>query len=424
MTNLSSTFTLLRAEIESTIAEITPHEWPQHRFVARRTSETAASAIDEVAGKPRSFALDDLRLERHVTFGCGNHQTEYSWRLSIVYPRDPEWEIYAHDDIEHIAQYLRVNHVAGVANVQIREVDVNTPPLLRPVEEDVAWSVMEARIFASLNVEGDVSPTVYIPAHTRVLVFEARSEIIAASTLTSTTLHWYPAIKYPTATVVDYRVTVEIDGNSPPDPASYSGEYGLVTVPGGSYTNNEIYLSDGLAWNNVSLTLSETMSPSVDIGVYSPNTVYEWSGVSWDDTGTTYNSNEWSTLGFRVPADWNGASDMTARVVWISANTALASGENVVWDIEYKSKSEGDTSSSGTAVAITGTETGGASDSAYQIYYTDITIDYDDANQTIADGDYVQMRLCRDIDGGTDDYGKSIYLIAVEIRYTADALGQ
>jgi len=127
-------------------------------------------------------------------------------------------------------------------------------------------------------------------------------------------------------------------------------------------------------------------------------------------------------VSFEAPSDWNGTSDMTMRVAWSNASgTAVADGETVIWLAELRADAVGDDIDAGSVYSTSGTHTqsGGGTDG--EMYSTDITIDFDNANQPIAAGDVVGVKFSRDVTN--DTYGAVHATVLLwEIEYTSTAL--
>jgi hypothetical protein len=134
-------------------------------------------------------------------------------------------------------------------------------------------------------------------------------------------------------------------------------------------------------------------------------------------------TNDLIGISFRVPADWNTSSDMTLELIWSSEDTdAIADTEIVVFDLNYVCKAEGEDVTTGTAVSTGVTYTQSEAGTNAEQMRSDITLDYDNANQPIAAGDYIHMMLNRDTT--TDTYSGSVYLHSGKIHFNSVALPQ
>jgi len=114
--------------------------------------------------------------------------------------------------------------------------------------------------------------------------------------------------------------------------------------------------------------------------------------------------------GFTIPDCWDGASDLTVRIEFMpEAGQAIASGEGVEFDIEYRRAIWGtEDLDNGSSQLVTYTFTGTGGDSAQATYVGEVTIDYDAAGTVLAPGDRVSARFDRDHDDPDDDYPHAI----------------
>jgi hypothetical protein len=121
---------------------------------------------------------------------------------------------------------------------------------------------------------------------------------------------------------------------------------------------------------------------------------------------------------FEVPGDWDGASDMTMNILWAAeSGDTIADTETVIWDAEYRSVAQGEAYDNGTSTTIspTYTQSGAGTDKAF--YVSTVTLDYDDANQPLAYGDEVGLRL--DHDEVTSTYSGDPHFCEFELEYTS-----
>lgn len=135
-------------------------------------------------------------------------------------------------------------------------------------------------------------------------------------------------------------------------------------------------------------------------------------GLAFDaDAETAY-------LAFRVPEDWDRASDMTLRLIWHNeAGTAIAQNETVIWETDYRCVASGGAVDGGNVVALDTTYTeAGNPGTDKEEHRTDITLDYDHADQPLAAGDTVYVTISRDMT--TDTYAADAVLTRVELAYS------
>ncbi len=147
----------------------------------------------------------------------------------------------------------------------------------------------------------------------------------------------------------------------------------------------------------------------------SPTTVGTFRGLGFAA------DNEVANFIFDIPTDWDGVSDMIAHVHWYpTSGDAVANGETVKWDITYRSIAEGEAVDNGSSVTASGVLTGGASETDKELYYTDIILDYDHADQPLTSEDCVGIQFDRDVAG--DSYSGSGIITMLHIQYNSIAL--
>ncbi len=147
----------------------------------------------------------------------------------------------------------------------------------------------------------------------------------------------------------------------------------------------------------------------------SPTTVGTFRGLGFSA------DNEVANFIFDVPTDWDGVSDMVAHVHWYpTSGDAVANGETVKWDITYRSIAEGEAVDNGSSVTTSGTLTGGVSETDKELYYTEIIIDYDHADQPLTFEDCVGIQFDRDVAG--DSYSGAGIVTMLHIEYNSIAL--
>lgn len=121
---------------------------------------------------------------------------------------------------------------------------------------------------------------------------------------------------------------------------------------------------------------------------------------------------------FEVPDDWNGVSDMTLKAYWTNeAGDALADGETVKFDFDYRSRAEGEALDGGSAVSVSGTYTQSGAGTDKELIEGQVTLDYDHADQPLTKGDLIGIKANRDMT--TDSYAGDITIFKWEIAYTA-----
>jgi hypothetical protein len=139
-------------------------------------------------------------------------------------------------------------------------------------------------------------------------------------------------------------------------------------------------------------------------------------GLAFDaDAEALYNA-------LRVPSDWDGASDLALKVAWCNQpSTAIANGETVEWNGNWRSKAEAEAADAGTAGAAATTYTEAADPGTdKEIHVTSLTIDYDDGDQPLAAGDLLSLELKRDMT--TDTYASDAVLLDAWLEYTSTVL--
>jgi len=123
-----------------------------------------------------------------------------------------------------------------------------------------------------------------------------------------------------------------------------------------------------------------------------------------------------------IPDCYTGDADLYLEIYWAAeAGDAIADGETVKWDCDYRSVDWGsDATDNGTAVSVTATYTqsGAGTDSA--THKTEVTIDYDNANQPVAAGDTFGFVCNRDT--ATDTYSGAALLNRFEIEFPCNGI--
>ena len=124
---------------------------------------------------------------------------------------------------------------------------------------------------------------------------------------------------------------------------------------------------------------------------------------------------------FEVPSDWEGASDMNLEVHWHpESGTAIADGETVEWESDYRSRAAGEAIDSGTVVTVTGTHTQSGAGTDKDSLVTQVLLDYDDANQPLTAGDHVLLQLNRDFTN--DTYAADACIFQILVSYTSTGI--
>lgn len=137
--------------------------------------------------------------------------------------------------------------------------------------------------------------------------------------------------------------------------------------------------------------------------------------------------NEAAFVAVEVFSEWDGSSNMSARIHWYpTSGDAVANTEKVKWDAHYRSIAVGEAIDNGTLVTATTTFTGGASETDKESYETVITIAYTGGNQPLTKGDQLVIQIDRDVTGeagGGGSYSGMGIITKVELEYTAVANG-
>lgn len=121
-------------------------------------------------------------------------------------------------------------------------------------------------------------------------------------------------------------------------------------------------------------------------------------------------------LGFRVPDDWDGASDMQLVIVWHPEDgTAITDTNTVIWETDYYSVAAGEAVDNGTLLEVDTTYTQAGPGTDKEEIRTAVTLDFDNTNQPLAKGDTVHMVISRD--KTTDTYAADAVIARVELRY-------
>ncbi len=126
---------------------------------------------------------------------------------------------------------------------------------------------------------------------------------------------------------------------------------------------------------------------------------------------------------FEVRGDWDTTSDMYLRVYWFGdSGDAVADTETVKWDAEYRCVATGEAYDNGSSVTATATYTQSGAGTDKETFVTSITLDYDHADQPMADDDVCGFNFTRDVSG--DSYSGEAHVIQWEIRYTSISMSK
>lgn len=126
-------------------------------------------------------------------------------------------------------------------------------------------------------------------------------------------------------------------------------------------------------------------------------------------------------ISVEIPAEWDGASNMTFNIEWhAQSGDVIANGETVKWDAEWRSIADGEAIDNGALASGTVTFTGGTSETDKETYKSSITIAYTGGNQPLTVNDWLVLRFDRDVGG--DSYSGDAVVCKVELEYTANKL--
>lgn len=138
--------------------------------------------------------------------------------------------------------------------------------------------------------------------------------------------------------------------------------------------------------------------------------------------GLTFDADaETANVHFRVPSDWDAASDLSLVVSWTNqASTAVGDGETVIFLGSLRSKAAAEVLTAGTAASLTTTYTQSGAGTDLELHETTLTIDYDHASQPLAAGDIVGITVSRDMT--TDTYAADIHIVDARVEYQSTAI--
>lgn len=133
-------------------------------------------------------------------------------------------------------------------------------------------------------------------------------------------------------------------------------------------------------------------------------------GLQFANGSTKYAYAEWV-----VPEDWDG-TDIYIEVDWFPNSGALnGTTDTVIWDIDFRSISEGEATNNGTIESLQSTYT--ASLAQYVTHHSRHTIDADGANQPVTAGDHIYFRISRN---SGDVFAGTVVVTAFEIVYNSN----
>jgi hypothetical protein len=123
-----------------------------------------------------------------------------------------------------------------------------------------------------------------------------------------------------------------------------------------------------------------------------------------------------------VPNSWIGSTDLKLKIYWTNeAANAIADTETVIWQIVYRSLDFGaEGASNGTAVtaSVTYTQSGAGADG--DTHVSEITIDYNHANQPVSVGDVLEIHFSRLFT--SDTYAKDAIVCKFELEFDANGI--
>jgi hypothetical protein len=100
-----------------------------------------------------------------------------------------------------------------------------------------------------------------------------------------------------------------------------------------------------------------------------------------------------------MPDDWSGGN-ITLNVHW-APESAMADGETVKWDIQYRAIEEGETLTNGDVAEASATYTQSGAGTQYEFLETSITLLAADPNQPLTANDEIPIHFDRDMTGDT-----------------------
>lgn len=124
---------------------------------------------------------------------------------------------------------------------------------------------------------------------------------------------------------------------------------------------------------------------------------------------------------FEVPSDWDGLGDMNLILEWFpESGAAIADGETVIWESDYRSLAAAEIIDNGSLVTATTTYTQSGAGTDKETIATSLVLDFDSANQPLTAGDHAVFQLNRDFT--TDTYASDVCLFQMLIAYEAIGL--
>jgi hypothetical protein len=187
---------------------------------------------------------------------------------------------------------------------------------------------------------------------------------------------------------------------------------GVIDVGTGSIRFADAIITPTFTLDTAIPASSASLGPSAPGTVVQQNTI----GLGFDPAGSEY-----AYIEYEVPDEWDGASDIKVKVYWeAESGDAVAAGETVTWLLDYNSIAWGtEVYDNGTEASATVTYTqAGGGDADKQTYESEMTLPYNDADQPIAAGDLIVVRVERN---SSDSYtGEAI---AVKFEFACDVTG-
>lgn len=185
---------------------------------------------------------------------------------------------------------------------------------------------------------------------------------------------------------------------------------------GGAGNANDWTLPGGVTVGAYTRSI-DISSGQANVGAVAPTatTIATFRGLGFDADA------EIAFLDIEVPEDWDGASDMTLKIYYMTTDgDAVQNGETIKLDVDYRSIAEGEAVDNGTVVSITDTYTASGNQTDKELFEQTITIDYDNGNQPLTAGDVVSFLFNRDVT--TDTYTGAVIVIRWEVDYTSIGL--
>lgn len=190
-----------------------------------------------------------------------------------------------------------------------------------------------------------------------------------------------------------------------------------------------LYYNDGVASarGGMLTILDGTSKDTVEIALDGDNDNGATPPTTWN-AGTSPAVRGWlfdatgesRTLTVPVPANWDGASDLTLETYW-AIDSAETAGDDIEVDCAWVSITPGadPVNKTSTAAATAATDIGAVT-TQYSVFKVTTTIDHDDATNPVAAGDILSMEINRATVGGAG-YVAGAALIAARLTYAQKA---